>query len=121
MGSYVLDPMSSFTSSFGPVSPLASYDPTTSWTIDVRATKDKTLLIKNTGSSDLTFQILASIDSSPTESGQAIQFDIPFLSPTVVAAGTQSLQQFSNYFSFIQVQVSGVGSVAFIKAAGYCN
>jgi hypothetical protein len=113
--------MSSFTDVRGPWAALAAYDPTTSWIIDVRAQKDKTILIKNSGTATLTFQILASIDSSQNESGVAPTFDIPFLAPVTVAAGSQSLQQFSNYFSFIQIQIQGVGAIATIKAAGFCN
>jgi hypothetical protein len=121
MGVLVMDPLSSFTQRFGPITPLAAYDPTTSITIDVRAQRDKVLLIKNTGGAALTFTILASIDSPKEEDGYTPEFDIVHLGDTVVAPAGQSLQAFTNYYSMVQIQVKGVGSIAVIKAAGFGN
>ena len=121
MGTYIMDVLSSFTEHRGPWTCLAGYDATTSWVIDIRSQRDKTLLIKNTGSAPLTFTILASIDSSHEEDGHDPEFDIVHLGDTVVANGTQSLQKFSDYYSFIKIQVKGVGGIATIKAAGFGN
>jgi tRNA A58 N-methylase Trm61 len=117
MGNYVADFVTSFTQRYGPITALAAYDDTTSIVVDIRAQNDKVILVKNTGAGGLTYRILASIDSAP----DAIEYDITHLGDTAVGAAAQNLQKFSDYYTFIKIQVKDVGGVAVVKVAAAGN
>ena len=114
MGASTIDPFETFWSQCGPITALAGYDASTSWIIDIKNEANKAILVKNTGTSALTYQILASIDNG-------VEFDIPFKGDTVVAPAAQSLYEFSNHFTNIKIQVKGVGGIAIIKATASGN
>lgn len=120
MGNYVLDPISSFAEKHAPITALAAYDNSTSWVIDLRGQNDKVVIVKNIGGSALTFNILGSIDGGTSEDG-AIEYDETHLGDTVVAPAAQSVQRFADYYTYIKVQVKGVGGIAVIKAASTGN
>jgi len=125
MGNYVLDPISSFTDKRGPITALAAYDDATSYVIDIRGQNDKVLIVKNTGASSLTFNILGSIDSPDLGlQGQAPfvpEWDLTHLGDTVILTGASSIQKFSDYYTYLKVQVKGVGGIATIKIAATGN
>ena len=125
MGNYVLDPISSFTDRRDGIAALAAYDDSTSWVIDIRGQNDKVVIVKNTGAAQLTYTILGSIDSPDLGlQGQADfvpEWDLIHLGDTAVAAGAQDAQKFSDYYTYLKIQVKGVGGIATIKVAATGN
>lgn len=117
MGNNVMDPISSFTERHGPIAALAAYDASTSIRIDIRGQNDKVVIVKNTGSSALTFNILGSIDSVP----DAIEWDLTHLGDTVVAPAGMNAQKFPDYYTYLLIQVKGVGGIATVKIAATGN
>lgn len=118
MASYVMDPISSFTDKRAGIVATALYADATSWVIDIRGQNDKIIIVKNTGAAALTYNILASIDD---ELDGALEWDLVHLGDTVVAPAGMSVQKFSDYYTYLKVQVQGVGGVATIKAAATGN
>lgn len=119
MGSYIMDPISSFADKKGPITALAAYDDTTSWVIDLRGQNDKVVIVKNSGGAALTYNILGSIDAG--DPGVALEYDETHLGDTVVAPAAQSVQRFGDYYTYIKIQVKGVGGIATIKVAATGN
>jgi hypothetical protein len=125
MGNYVMDPISSFTDRRGPITALAAYDDATSWVIDIRGQNDKVVIVKNTGAGALTYNILGSIDSPDMglkdQAPFVQEWDLIHLGDTVVAPAGVSIQKFSDYYTYLKVQVKGVGGIATIKVAATGN
>jgi len=98
-----------------PVTTIDAFDPTTGTTFDLRGYKEKVLMIVNTGSNGLTWNLLGSIDDGVT-------FDIQVLPNSNVAAGTTTLPyRDSNYVTHwlvqMQSETSGNPTTAFAKFA----
>ena len=114
-GNYTQDPFETFWDQRGPITALAGYDATTSWSVDIKAQANKSILVKNTGSAQLTYQVLASLDGGA-------EFDWTLKSDTTVAATNGiSLFQFADHFTNIKIQVKGVGAIATIKCSASGN
>ena len=125
MGNYTMDPIASFTDKRGPITALAAYDAATSWTIDLRGQNDKVIIVKNTGAASLTYNILGSIDSPDFGLvGQTTfvpEWDLTHVGDTVVLAGASSILKFADYYTYLKIQVKGVGGIATIKVAATGN
>ena len=125
MGTYVMDPISSFTDKRGPTTALAAYSATTDWIIDLRGQNDKVVIVKNTGAAALTYTILGSIDSPdykvPEQTEFVPEWDLTHLGDTVVAPAAMSIQKFPDYYTYILIRVKGVGGIATTKVAATGN
>lgn len=122
MPSYVMDMLSSFTQRQDNVVPLAAYADATSLVLDVRAQRDKVVVIKNLGANTLNYTILGSIDSPKEETGQTVEYDLIEVGDTAVLAGQIGSRAFSNYYTYIKISVkAAAATTATIKVAGYGN
>lgn len=113
-GNYTQDPFETFWDKRGPITALAAYDASTSWVVDIRAQACKTVLVKNSGASPLTWKILASLDN-------AEEFDYELKAEAPIAAGNQELYAFTVHYTHIKMMVKGVGGIATIKVTASGN
>lgn len=97
MSTRITDPITSFSIPPASVVPLAAYSPATDVIVDLRGMKSKGLLVKNTGTNSITYQVNGSYDDGKT-------YDVVIQSDTVVAASTSSNYNDTDYATFWQIR-----------------
>jgi len=113
-GNYTQDPFETFWDKRGPITALAGYDATTSWSVDIKAQACKSILVKNTGAAGLTWNIIGSLDNGE-------EFDYTVKADNAIAAGQQEFYSFTTHFTNIKIQVKGIGGIAIIKVTASGN
>ena len=112
MGNYIVDLDFCFDQAFGPITPLAAYDATTDTVVQTMGLNQKVIKIKNTGSNDLVFTIVGSID-------RGAEYEYVEKADTTLAAAASYTHRFTDYYTHVKVQVkAAAATAATIKAAG---
>jgi uncharacterized protein YgiM (DUF1202 family) len=112
MSTQHIDPIIAADSLKAGIVPLAAYDATTDYVIDLRGVKEKALLVLNTGANTVVYQVLGSLDAGAA-------YDLIVKADTNVLTAAQDLFRNSEYCTHWKVRVkAAAASTATIKFAG---